>query len=163
MTEFAPWQMPSVLPPDSARAPDGRRLRIVPNPAVPVPSVLSTPLLEVECAPWVKPSASACFPLHPLGALVLNLKARKLLLDTGMATSMSPEQLDHAEACVWRFAAKLYRPGASIRSALDQSIEDRNFHIRTEDNNDPLVAQPAHLAAWLVLRAALDWAKEAGA
>ncbi len=161
MSDFAPWEMGVHLPPDIARAQDGRRVRIVPNPAVPIPAVISTPLLAVETEVWVKPSAAACFPLHPLGVMSLYQRARKLLTDTGLVGSLSPEQLTNAEVCVWKVAGKLYKPGCSIRARLDAMVEERGFYVTEKDKHDPFVAQPAHLAAWVVQRAALAWAQEA--
>lgn len=161
MSRDTRWELSAHLPPDSARAQDGRRMRVVPNPAVPVPAVVAVPLLADEAQVWAKPSASACFPLHPLGFLGLYDRARRLVSTSGMAGELSPEQLKHAEVCIARFAAKLYKPGHSIRARLDALVEDRGFQLREEDDRDPFVAQPGHLAAWSVVRAALDWAEEA--
>lgn len=163
MTAFPSWEIPILIPPGMGRAKDGRRVRIVTNPAVPVPSVISTPLLDAEAHTWVKPPASVCFPMHPLGALALYHRARQLLLDTGLSAAFLPEQLDIAEAHIWRFAVKLYKAGESIRSCLDFAVDNRHFQLREEDARDPFVAQPAQLAAWLVVRAAVGWAKEADA
>jgi hypothetical protein len=160
MSAFEPWRPGTYLPPDSARAQDGSRVRIIPNPAVPVPVVRAVPLLAAEVEPWSKPPASVCFPCHPLGLLSLYERARQLLLDTGLTGDLSPEQLKLSEEWIARFAAKLYWPGHSVRARLDAMIEDRAFQLRDEDDRDPFVAQPAHLAAWVVLRAALDWAEE---
>jgi hypothetical protein len=147
-------------PAETARARDGRWVRIVPNPAVPVPVVLAVPLLAGELGVWAKPPASACFPLHPLGVLSLYERAKKLLLETGVTAELSPEQLTHAEVCMSRFAAKLYKPGHSIRACVEATVEDRGFQLREGDDRDPFVAQPGRLAAWLVLRAALELAEE---
>lgn len=161
MTDFPAWEMPVHVPPDTARAQDGRRVRIVPNPAIPVPSVISTPLLASEVRTWVKPSAAVCFPVHPLGVLALYERARVLLLSAGLISELLPEQLGLAEEHLWRFAAKLYKAGEPVRARLDFAVENRHFQLREEDVRDPFIAQPAQLAAWLVVRAALAWAKEA--
>ncbi|PTL58666.1 hypothetical protein [Paraconexibacter algicola] len=158
---YAAWSFGTFVPPGAARAQDGSRMRITPNPAVPVPAVIATPLLAIQMAPWPKPSASACFPLHPLGSLELYERARTLLAATGQLAALSPEQLSDCETAVWRYTAKLFKPGHPIRSRLDEAVENRWFQLREEDARDPYTAQPAHLAAWVVLQAALDWAREA--
>lgn len=160
---FEAWTFGTFAPPGAARAQDGSRVRITPNPAIPVPAVISTPMLAVEMTPWIKPSAAACFPVHPLGGLELYERARTLLAATGQLSSLSPEQLSGCETAVWRFTAKLFKAGHPIRSRLDEAVENRWFSLREEDARDPYTAQPAHIAAWVVLQAALDWAREASA
>lgn len=159
--QYDTWSIGNHAPPGAARAQDGRRVRLTPNPAVPVPTVISTPLLAVETTPWAKPAASACFPLHPLGSLGLYERARALLAATGQPSQFSPEQLADCETYVWRFVSKLFKPGCSIRARLDEAVECRWFQVREEDARDPQPGQPAHLAAWIVLQASLDWAREA--
>lgn len=142
------------MPPGWGHSVDGRTVRVWGNTSLTVSREIPAPLASAEIVPWTKPSAAVCFPLHPAGALALYARALGLMDATHDPLQTSQEVIG---AALWRAVLLVYIPGQSIRAQIDAAVADREWCGR-HAIDDPVLAQVAQLAGWLVVRAAIEWA-----
>lgn len=159
----AGWSPPEHCPPAGGRSGNGRILRLR-DPHVDVPRLMPAPLLQSEVELWVRPSASAAFPVHPAGVTVLYDRAQRILGAVDAAAHLDVGERPTLNRELWRIASAVYAPGAGVRSAMDRVVEERGLRpnltgVVGEDERLRLM-QLAHLASWAVLRAASDWCQE---
>lgn len=154
------WSPPEHCPPSAALSGDGRVLRLR-DPHVEVPRLSPAPMLQPEVELWVRPAASTAFPIHPGVVTTLYDRAQSVLDAAGAAESLDAGERPVLNRELWRISSAVYAPGGGVRAALDRAVEDRvlrpNLTGVTGEGDRLRLIQLAHLAAWAVFKAAIDW------
>lgn len=134
--------------------PDGAGLTTRPSAA---------PFFSDETKPWSRPPASICFPLHPAGVVELHSRAAASLGPVLDAMGSERPDPDRVRRQLWQAACSLYKPGAPVRSALDEFAEGAHrLSLSGVDGTERLAAtRTGLLVAWAVVRAAIAWVAEA--
>jgi hypothetical protein len=134
------------------------------DPATGKRRVRPVPVLQAEVQAWAKPSGSAAFPLHPAGVAELYRRAWLGLHATGAVGGLTDAERACLERESWRVARLVFRPGTSMRSALDEAASSRSLWPSRSALSGTLdkmrVAQLAALAAWAVFNAVCAWSQD---
>ncbi|WDT93806.1 hypothetical protein JDY09_00650 [Thermoleophilum album] len=158
------WQRPKARPPKGRLSSDGRVV-VLHDASLKVPTPLPAPLLQAEVDLWQRPPAGVCFPLHPVAITVLYDRAWAALEGTGVLDGLAEDDRSTLASKCWRIASLLFKPGMSIRAAMERVLEGRALHPNltgVSTANDRLrLLQLAHLASWAVFRAATSWSEDA--
>ena len=159
----AAWQPPDVAPP-RGRFDRETGILTLPDALGLVTKPSAAPCIEDEARLWVRPSASACFPVHPAGVVELYARAADLLEEMSHDLELAEGDRERVRRRLWQAACALYKPGAPVRSALDAFVEDGKYraNLTGHDGAERIAAsRTGLLAAWAVVRAATAWVAEA--
>ncbi len=159
----AAWQPPDVAPP-RGRFDRETGILTLPDALGLVTKPSAAPCIEDEARLWVRPSASACFPVHPAGVVELYARAADLLEEMSHDLELAEGDRERVRRQLWQAACALYKPGAPVRSALDAFVEDGKYraNLTGHDGAERIAAsRTGLLAAWAVVRAATAWVAEA--
>lgn len=156
------WTPPPVAPRNGRYDADTRVLMVPDTMSVSTEPV-TAPIEVREVQAWARPTSAACFPLHPAGAT--ELYDRVCALMQPVLTELLPGESSHrlGERQAWRSTCLLFFPGRSIRACIDQYIEARHFMPSLSlvpQAERRQTTRVALLAAWAVVGAAADWARE---
>jgi len=158
------WQRPKTRPPGGRLLMDGRIVEVQ-DASLKVPTRLPAPMLEAEVHPWQKPPAGVCFPLHPVAVTVLYDRAWVALEAAGVLGELAEDDRSTLASECWRIASLLFRPGISVRAAMERVLEGRALHPNltgvSTPNDRVRLLQLAQLASWAVFRAAASWSGDA--
>lgn len=123
------------------------------------------PRLAAEIVPLKRPSATASFPLHPVAVCELFHRAAELLGGTPAVLGRSEDEQRALAAYLWLAAQALFRPGASMRGAIDDFVAGRKYlppNLGELRGSTRLAAKRlAFVAAWAAVVAATKWAEDA--
>jgi hypothetical protein len=158
-----PWLPPAVAP-HRGRFDREAGVLTLPDALALVTKPSAAPCIEDEAQLWMRPSASACFPVHPAGVVELHARAADLLADVLDGLELAEGDRDRVRRQLWQSACALYKPGAPVRSALDAFVEDGKYrpNLTGHDGAERIAAtRTGLLAAWAVVRAATAWVAEA--
>jgi hypothetical protein len=154
----------STLPRVIRLTPDERGVLLPIGSSFQLGKVEPAPFLSAEMQLWTKPTAAIAFPIHPVGAAELFRRAAEVVGRSSALAVLDAEERRTLQGYLWAAAAKLYAPGQSIRSAIDDFGESRGYlpsELKQLDNpKDDRRKGLALLAGAAAIRAACEWAAE---
>jgi hypothetical protein len=149
------WQPPEPLPGRISYQPGGRVLWIPDAGDLelrPVPA----PRCDIEVRPWQACAAGVRFPLHPGTLLELHGLAREWLAEAFGVPTLTDAVVAERQrlmSLTWQACFRLFKPGATIRSAIDAFLDGRSVRFgevvgrNMDDEGLKLLAQFAAVQA----------------
>jgi hypothetical protein len=159
----AAWKPPDVAPP-RGRFDEDAGILTLPDALGLVTKPAAAPCIADEARLWVRPSAAACFPVHPAGVVELHARAAELLAGVLDGLELADGDRERLRRQLWQSTCALYTPGTSVRSALDAFADGGKYrpNLTGHDGAERIAAtRTALLAAWAVVHAAIAWVAEA--
>lgn len=159
----ASWEPPDVAPP-RGRFDEDSGILTLPDALGLVTKPAAAPCIADETQLWVRPSAAACFPVHPAGVVELHARAAELLAGVLDGLELADGDRERVRRQLWQSTCALYVPGAPVRSALDAFVENGKYrpNLTGQDGAERIAAtRTGLLATWAIVRAATAWVAEA--